>query len=372
VKSIIFFSDFYLPGYRAGGPIKSISKLAQSLRTKRKIYIFTRNYDFSSNKEPYDSVEANTMISYHKYNIWYSDRVSFVRIYKFIKEISPDYIYLNSFFSSLSIRSIIICRLYFPEIKLVLAPRGEFSQGALSIKRLKKSFFMKMASLINLYKHITYHATDLSEKLDILNLFNNVNINIAPNFIDNYEGDYQKPYKKIGDLKVVFLSRISKKKNLQFAVDVICSEQISGNIYFDIYGIAEDKKYLDECMNKYKGDNIRYLGELHPIDIPKTLSRYHVFFLPTLGENFGHAIIEAISLGLLPLLSDKTPWNDLNQFDAGWAYPIGSKKQFIKKLNELIQYNNDQFIKKSSNVSKYFEEKFDQSSLLSKYEDLFR
>ncbi|MDB2636869.1 hypothetical protein N9Y54_06705, partial [Alphaproteobacteria bacterium] len=45
-KIIFCFSDYYLPGYKAGGPIKSISNFVEEFGEEYEIKIFTRNHDF--------------------------------------------------------------------------------------------------------------------------------------------------------------------------------------------------------------------------------------------------------------------------------------------------------------------------------------
>ena len=371
MNRVIFFTDYYLPGFRAGGPIKSISTLVESLESVRDVYIFTRDHDFLSPKEPYDSIERNKIISRNNHKIFYSSSISMLEVYRFLKEVHPDYIYLNSFFSNLSIITLITSKLFFPKIRMVLAPRGEFSPGALGIKYLKKIFYIRLVKLMNLYDDIQFHATDLSEKNYILEYLPKTKVRVAANFIRKYHGKYQTPVKNIGELKIIFLSRISRKKNLSFAINIINQIDLKQNVEFDIYGVAEDKQYLTDCMNKFNSTRISYKGEINPNQVPEVMSKYHVFFLPTLGENFGHVIVEAMSLGLIPLLSDKTPWNDINQYKAGWALPLDSNECFIDKVSYMISLNNDDYLRHSSNVYNYFEDKFDQSSLLSEYENLF-
>ncbi|MNY40193.1 hypothetical protein D3C86_1749200 [compost metagenome] len=45
--------------------------------------------------------------------------------------------------------------------------------------------------------------------------------------------------------------------------------------------------------------------------------------MPTHGENYGHAIAEALSAGTPVLISDATPWRGLQQEGVGWDIPLG-------------------------------------------------
>ena len=44
-SKILVFVDFFLPGYKAGGPITTIENLTNALKDKFDFSIITRNYD---------------------------------------------------------------------------------------------------------------------------------------------------------------------------------------------------------------------------------------------------------------------------------------------------------------------------------------
>jgi glycosyltransferase involved in cell wall biosynthesis len=60
-----------------------------------------------------------------------------------------------------------------------------------------------------------------------------------------------------------------------------------------------------------------------------------LFFLPTLGENFGHAIFEALSSGVPVLISDRTPWQNLASQSAGWSFPLHEPQAFVASIETL-------------------------------------
>ena len=51
--------------------------------------------------------------------------------------------------------------------KIILAPRGNFSTGALGLRRKKKQLLIKVSKLLNLHNKIRWHATAVEEKKDI-------------------------------------------------------------------------------------------------------------------------------------------------------------------------------------------------------------
>ena len=68
----------------------------------------------------------------------------------------------------------------------------------------------------------------------------------------------------------------------------------------------------------------------------EVFSSYDVFLFPTMGENYGHVIFEALSVGCIPIISDRTPWEEIQQKSAGFTLPLGEMKVFGQKIDEII------------------------------------
>ena len=45
-------------------------------------------------------------------------------------------------------------------------------------------------------------------------------------------------------------------------------------------------------------------------------------FLPTFAENYGHSIVEALSVGTPMLISDNSPWKNLQEKGFGWEISL--------------------------------------------------
>lgn len=65
------------------------------------------------------------------------------------------------------------------------------------------------------------------------------------------------------------------------------------------------------------------------------LSNYDAFLFPTKGENYGHVIYEALAAGCVPVISDRTPWLDLEENGCGYVVPLEDQDDFIKTIKEL-------------------------------------
>ena len=69
-------------------------------------------------------------------------------------------------------------------------------------------------------------------------------------------------------------------------------------------------------------------------------SGYDAFLFPTFSENYGHVIVEALSVGTLVIISDRTPWNDVEESGVGWAIALDNTIKFKEVINQVIAFGN--------------------------------
>lgn len=369
MKKILIFVDSFLPGYQGGGPITSIVSLTKLLNTHFTIYIATRNHDFGNSK-PYDNIEFNQIVKYQDFNVIYLSEITLNSCRKVIKEIDPDIIYVNSFFSTISQRVMILNKTIFRK-KLVVSPRGELQENALKIKKTKKSIYLFFYKLLGLYRDLHFHSTDTIETHRIKSLFNINQVSEIPNAVKIY--NLMPLSKKENHLKLIFISRISTKKNLDYALEILSN--VKSKVQFDIYGPKEDKSYWKTCkglIEKLPSNiEIHYKGSLKQNEIVSTMRDYHAFFFPTKSENFGHVIVESMQSGLIPIISDQTPWIDLESKDIGWAISLNDKNKFVQAIGSLYMMDDLTYEKHSENTIKYIHEQLNMELVEKKYVNFF-
>jgi glycosyltransferase involved in cell wall biosynthesis len=151
--------------------------------------------------------------------------------------------------------------------------------------------------------------------------------------------------KDAGRLRVAFLSRLSAKKNLLGALEIL--QGVRGNVDLDIYGPVEDEAYWRRCRAAIDAlpPNVRasYGGPVAAEDVAAVLADHDLFFLPTLGENYGHVIREALAAGTPVLISDQTPWRDLDAQQVGWDLPLDRPDAFRTALERCIAMSTAEF-----------------------------
>jgi len=233
-----------------------------------------------------------------------------------------------------------------PKVPVILAPRGEFAPGALAIKRLIKKSYLRVAALAGLTRRIIWHATSKEEFRDIKRVQGgDAAIVLAPNLPAPPESDaYERHAQKAESMaRLVSLSRICEMKNLLGALSALkyCTE----NVGLDIYGPIEEPDYWDSCQKAIRSlpENVTvsYKGEAAPGKTAEILGRYDALFLPTFGENFGHAIVEAWAAATPVIISDRTPWLDLEADETGWNASPTDYEGFAKIIDRLSRMTEE-------------------------------
>lgn len=374
MTTVLMFIDWYLPGYKAGGPIRSCSNLVGHFKNQIRFCIVTRNTDYQETKpykniipDKWTEIEANVQIFYTS-----KKRLSINIIKKLIETTAYDTLYINGVYSFyFSILPLIFRKKY---KKTIVAPRGMFSPQAFSAKQLKKKSFIFLARAMNIYKNIYFHATNHSEAKNISSLFPKNKVLIAQNLPASLPNNTKTRIKKKGSLKIISIARIAKEKNLFFALDTLSNVK-KGMIQYDIFGPIYDDSYWHKCKSLIrdlpKNVSVNYKGALPYNLIGETLSNYHLFFLPTYGENFGHSIVEALANGCVTLISNQTPWKNMCKSRIGWDIPLNNKQDYISAINETLEWTNDEFQTKSSYAIKYASSIINDGNLISQSEKLF-
>jgi glycosyltransferase involved in cell wall biosynthesis len=95
------------------------------------------------------------------------------------------------------------------------------------------------------------------------------------------------------------------------------------------------------------------MGGIPQDRVLKTLGRYHIFLLPTLGENFGHVMIEALNSGCALVISDRTPWINLVEAGVGWAIPLSAPERFVRSLETALTWSDEDFVLFSEKARMY-------------------
>ena len=355
--------DWFLPGYKAGGPIRSVSNMVRALSEDFDFFIVTRNTDLSDDG-PYKNIDPNKWLAKYSAHVYYlsADNYSKDKIKTLIGERNYDAMYLNSLYSSqYALTPLRIRNKHFPDLKTVLAPRGMLGAGALQTKSLKKALFLKTTQLFQFFKNITWHATSEDEKNTISKVFGSkAKIIIgAPISIPAKFESRNKINKYPGAARFFFIGRVSEHKNISFALDCFIKLKPKGEILFDIFGAAEEQEYLRKIETQIKqlpsNIKVNYKGPIPNKELKiKLQAEYHFMLFPTKGESFSHSIVDSWNSGCPVLVSDQTPWGDLEYKNLGWNFNLQDPISLIDSINQAVHLNQETYNNWSNSCVRFY------------------
>jgi glycosyltransferase involved in cell wall biosynthesis len=282
---------------------------------------------------------------------------------KILRSLDIDMIYLSSFFAAMCVKVMWARRLgYIPrDLPVLLKPSGEFKPNALGLKRLKKRAYLSLVKFLNIYRNINWLAVSDEELVAMAREFPEIQTRTKSWVVKNVFQKADSPPAISPSrggripLKVIFLSRISRSKNLDFALNVLA--KCNAQIQFDIYGPQEDKQYWQECLELIgtlpSNIQITYKGEIHPDNVVNTFNLYHLFLFPTQTESYGHVIWESLYAGCPVLISDQTPWRDLETRQIGWDFPLNAPDQFVKTIETVASMDDDVYLRYVQAAQRY-------------------
>jgi len=343
---VLTFLHYYLPGSKSGGPVRTIANMVEALGDRIDFRIVTADRDVGEIERYQHLAASDGWQDVGNAKVLYlapSNR-RMRDISKIIRETTHDTLYLNSFFDPVFTAKPLLARRLglAPVTRCVVAPRGEFSPGALKLKAARKRVFRVVSRPIGIYHGLIWQASSDREAQDIAREMAGAatDIRVATDLPAQALApvpSVHSPRAEGQPLRVVFLSRISPMKNLVFALEV--AKQVQTPMSFDIYGQLEDQAYWARCetliaqMPSHVA--VRYRGSLDHHDVSATLARYDLFFLPTHGENYGHAIVESLAVGTPVLISDATPWRNLTAQGIGWDLSLRDTAPFVASLETM-------------------------------------
>ncbi|MFL3664084.1 MAG: glycosyltransferase family 4 protein [Flavobacteriales bacterium] len=374
-NTILIFIDWYKPGYKAGGPIRSVSNMVDALKDHFQFYIVTRNTDYLETT-PYSNINTNQWNNIDNTQVFYLSKENTKRstIHVLIDEIQPDIVYCNSFYSPyFSLIPIHYAKK--KKIKTILAVRGMLSKGSLNVKKAKKRTFINFIKWVGLFKKITFHATTNEEKQDIENTFGKQpTVIVANNLPEQKTYSFIEKRKTENSILLVSVARIAPEKNTLYAIEAL--KNCKSKVNFDIFGPIYNQEYWSKCLKSINelpvNVNVNYKGALPHDEIDTTLQQYHALFLPSTGENFGHIIIEAMANACVPIISDKTPWRNLATENVGFDINLANLKQFTTTIDKLASIDETTFNEMARNAFLYAQQVTNNQLLIEQYKQLFQ
>lgn len=270
---------------------------------------------------------------------------------KLIRDV--DLCYCNSLFSKYSLVTIIVAWLLRKPV--LLSPRGELFDSAISTKRrVAKKCLIALVSRIIKEGLVSSEA----EKITFKNYFPSASVRVIANPVYTPDVKMDVKFRK----KIVFLGRIAPIKNLD---RVLGFNFASVGWNLDVFGPVEGQhKEYYESLNFIAEFGINYKGVLNDNEKWDILSSCGFLVLPSLSENFGNVVVEAMSQGIPVIISKGVP------FDVTLNGIISLDSMNFDLLNFLDSITQDEWLAMSDSVYQYYRDNFNSDVLLQKVSDV--
>ena len=378
-RKILVFAEHFAPAYKAGGIVRSLENLVMLLEGEYEFAVVTSNTNLHRH-ERMENIVCNQWTKFNdRCNVIYlsGERQTISELKKIIRFVNPECVYINGIFSPFfTLSPLLLIKFFSYPAKVILAPRGMLHKGNLRMKRFKKNVFFFLFKLGRFHKQICWHSTDLQEKEDILQMFGREsNVVLAHPLPTPCITPLTQIRKTKGQLLLATISLIAYKKGHLQLLKTLKALQNKVSAELHIYGPVKDQAVWQCCQKEIEqlknGIKVVYHGFVHPEEVAAVLGRYHFFVLLSQGENFCHAAYESLRVGRPLIISDQTPWRNLEVQHAGWDINLYNQNklfQVLEHAHDMDQATYDELCQGAQSLAKRFliEAEFKQQ-----YETLF-
>ena len=383
MRVAIISSSFY-PAISYGGPISATWDIANGLAEKGiKVYVSTTNANFSTKL----NVKTNIFLKYSRnlfikyYNEEIINNLSLKFIFGVWSDIKKaDFIYIQYIFNYTVFFSLLFSLILRKQV--LLCPRGCLSPRALKYKhRIKKKLWLSLF-IKPLISNIIWQASSYIEKEDILNIFKDAKIvEIADSVIcDNFSNIdpvtkldlvYNTTNQYFSEISELFFSmgRLHEIKGFDIVIDAF-SLFLKDNPNAKLIIAGSDDGYKDKLIDQISMLNIEnsvfLIGAINFNQKQALLANCSAFVLASKFESFGIVIAESLAAGTPVIVSNKTPWKDIESNKCG----IFTENNSASFYNAFCNFKTIEFDRK--NIKDYVLSNFDLKIVLNKFIDLIK
>ena len=373
---LFIITEYFHPFSDAGGPIRSIENLIKALSKSHPLKLITSANSHQGEPLP-DTIKSDCIVNELITNTdtFYSQnsvRGYFAILKQFFNNRNHTFYINGLYIPRLCLLPALICK------NIIISPRGMLINDTLGKKAiLKKLYLLLLKQVIS--KKVVWNATDNAEVSDIKRFFGaNANVQLISNIPVKPTEAAKKYTKQPGTLRLVYYGLIVHKKGLLTLIQTL--KTLNYPVSLDIYGSVKDQDYWKLCQQQINSNDslasFNYKGHANPIDSQTILAGYDALVLLTKGENFGHSIYEALSLGTPVIISDKTPWVfEESASPAGWLVSYANNEFDTQRLKQVIEalysMDNTTYSLCSANAHKYAVDFYNAHDFKTQYTALF-
>ena len=182
--------------------------------------------------------------------------------------------------------------------------------------------------------------------------------------------NFRIPTQKNAPLQLLFIGRMTQQKGI-FELPLISEILREKGIRFEWTCIGNGQE-LESLKQKWSnGDTVRYCTPSSNAEVMEICAGMDIFVLPTKFEGTPVSLLEAMSVGLVPVISDLPGGiQDIVSEDIGYRVPVGDNRAFAEAIGDL--YNDRERLNRLSiNCREMIISKYDVKKTAPAYYELF-
>lgn len=142
---------------------------------------------------------------------------------------------------------------------------------------------------------------------------------------------------RYGKLNLCFIGRLVPCKGLELALDAAKDVLRSGRASFRIIGDGPLRQSLTAQAERLGiSEHVDFAGWVAHAEVPSLAARSNVFFFPSIREFGGGAVIEAMALGLVPIVVDYGGPGEIVTDQTGFRLRLESRESLVAEAASLL------------------------------------
>ncbi|MCQ0971747.1 glycosyltransferase family 4 protein [Paracoccus sp. TK19116] len=138
-------------------------------------------------------------------------------------------------------------------------------------------------------------------------------------------------------LRACFIGRLVPYKGADMAIAAAADLLRDGRLQLDIIGDGPQRAELDQLVAREGlGDAVRFHGWRDHREVQQVAANCHLLTFPSVREFGGGVVLEAMALGVVPVIVDYAGPGELVDETTGFKVPIGSREAIVAGLRETL------------------------------------
>jgi glycosyltransferase involved in cell wall biosynthesis len=146
-----------------------------------------------------------------------------------------------------------------------------------------------------------------------------------------------KPNRQSGPLRIAFVGRLVALKGVDMLLEAAAPLARDGRVQLDIIGDGPEMGRLQKQVEDLQiKEAVKLEGWVDHAQLQARLQKSDVFGFPSVREFGGGAVLEAMALGIPPIVLDHGGPPELVPLNAGFVLPLQSREQVVGDLRALL------------------------------------